>query len=88
MKDLRDLTPFTLHHARTTITILSSQRLPPPPPPPAKDPIELSTRRLSMARALQRVLPAPCAYRGTSLIRKRTPLRPYRRLMPRVLGGS
>ena len=27
-------------------------------------------------------------YRGTSLIRKRTPLGPYRRPMPRVLGGS
>ena len=27
-------------------------------------------------------------YRGTSLIRKRIPLRPYRRPMPRVLGGS
>jgi len=27
-------------------------------------------------------------YRGTSLTRKRTPLGPYRRPMPRVLGGS
>ena len=27
-------------------------------------------------------------YRGTSLIRKSTPLGPYRRLRPRVLGGS
>jgi len=27
------------------------------------------------------------AYRGTSLSRKRTPLGPYRRPMPRVLGG-
>ena len=27
-------------------------------------------------------------YRGTSLIRKRTPLGPYRRPMPRVLEGS
>ena len=27
-------------------------------------------------------------FRGTSLIRKRTPLEPYRRPMPRVLGGS
>ena len=26
--------------------------------------------------------------RGTSLIRKRTIIGPYRRLMPRVLGGS
>ena len=26
--------------------------------------------------------------RGTSLTRKRTPLGPYRRPMPRVLGGS
>ena len=25
--------------------------------------------------------------RSTSLVRKRTPLGPYRRLMPRVLGG-
>ena len=28
------------------------------------------------------------AYRGASLIRKRTPLGPYRRPMPRVLGES
>jgi hypothetical protein len=27
-------------------------------------------------------------YRGTSLVRKRTPLGPYRRSIPRVLGGS
>ena len=27
-------------------------------------------------------------YRGTSLIRKRYPIGPYRRPMPRVLGGS
>ena len=27
-------------------------------------------------------------YRGTSIIRKCTPLGPYRRPMPRVLGGS
>ena len=27
-------------------------------------------------------------YRGTSLTRKRTPLAPYRRPMPRVLGWS
>ena len=27
-------------------------------------------------------------YRGTSLTRKRNPLEPYRRPMPRVLGGS
>ena len=27
------------------------------------------------------------SYRGTSLIRKRTPLEPYRRPMPRVRGG-
>ena len=31
---------------------------------------------------------APGPYRGTSLIRIRTPLGPYRRPMPRVLGGS
>ena len=30
----------------------------------------------------------PLFYRGTSLIRKCTPLGPYRRPMPRVLGGS
>ena len=29
-----------------------------------------------------------CDYRGTSLVRKRTPLGPYRRPMPRVLRGS
>ena len=28
------------------------------------------------------------SYRGTSLIRKRTPLRPHRRPVPRVVGGS
>jgi hypothetical protein len=28
------------------------------------------------------------AYRGTSLMRKHTPLGPYRRPVPRVLGGS
>ena len=27
-------------------------------------------------------------YRGTSIIRNSAPLGPYRRLMPRVLGGS
>jgi hypothetical protein len=27
-------------------------------------------------------------YKGTSLTRKRAPLGPYRRPMPRVLGGS
>ena len=27
-------------------------------------------------------------YRGTSLIRKRTPIGPYCRIMPKVLGGS
>ena len=27
-------------------------------------------------------------YRGTSLLRKRTPLGPYRKPIPRVLGGS
>ena len=30
---------------------------------------------------------APISYRGTSLVRNRTPLGPYRRPMPRVLGG-
>ena len=30
----------------------------------------------------------PGAYRGTSLSRKRTTLGPYRRPLPRVLGGS
>ena len=33
-----------------------------------------------------RVMPQP--YGGTSLVRKRTPLGPYRRPMPRVQGGS
>jgi hypothetical protein len=32
--------------------------------------------------------PTAQGYRGTSLIRKRIPLGPYRRPMPRVLGGS
>jgi len=43
-----------------------------------------------------RMKPTPCtptskppkAYRGTSLTRKRTPLEPYRRPVPRVLEGS
>jgi len=30
----------------------------------------------------------PTQYRGTSLTRKGTPLGPYRRPKPRVLGGS
>ena len=30
--------------------------------------------------------PRLCPYKGTSLTRKRTPLRPYRRPVPRVLG--
>ena len=29
-----------------------------------------------------------CVHMGTSLIRERTPVEPYRRPMPRVLGGS
>ena len=32
-------------------------------------------------------VPTSSCYRGTSLTRKRTPLGPYRRPMPRVLGG-
>jgi hypothetical protein len=40
---------------------------------------------LGMAGRLSRWLRA---YRGTSFIRKRNPLRPYRRPLPRVLGGS
>ena len=32
--------------------------------------------------------PQPWAYRGTSLIRKCTPLGPYRRPVPRVLGET
>ena len=34
------------------------------------------------------IVDAENEYRGTSLIVKRTPLGPYRRPMPRVLGGS
>jgi len=33
-------------------------------------------------------MPSVRIYKGTSLIRKRTPLGPYRRPMPRVLWGS
>ena len=40
--------------------------------------------RLSICAQIAR---QPC-YMGTSLTRKRTPLGPYRRPMPRVLGGS
>ena len=39
---------------------------------------------MSMLPIVDRVL----TYRGSSLTRKRTPLGPYRRPMPRVLGGS
>ena len=38
--------------------------------------------------SFKRGTPASDAYRGTSLMSKRTPLGPYRRPMPRVLGGS
>ena len=38
-------------------------------------------------RRSQPVLSIPPTYRGTSLTRNRTTLRPYRRPMPRVLGG-
>ena len=34
------------------------------------------------------VISGQCEYRGTSFKRKRTPLGPYRRFMPRVLRGS
>ena len=42
------------------------------------------------AISYQRGNPVECAkaYRGTSLIRNCSPLGPYRRHMPRVLGGS
>jgi len=40
------------------------------------------------ARALQLSSSSVPVYRGTSLTRKRTPLGPYRRPMPRILGGS
>ena len=43
---------------------------------------------LSARGARPHSLGALRAYRGTSLIRKRTPLGPYRRPIPRVLGGS
>ena len=41
-------------------------------------------------RRLEMVLPTfpSNLYRGTLLIRKRTPLGPYRRPMPRVVGGT
>ena len=44
------------------------------------------------AVAMTRSAPLPfsvtCVYRGTSLIRKRTPLGPYSRTMPMALWGS
>jgi len=44
-----------------------------------KDSLFLRIRTLNRERAV---------YRGTSLTKKRTPLGPYRRSMPGVLGGS
>ena len=44
------------------------------------------TRGVKTRRLRIQVGTTTWAYRGTSLIRKRTPLGPYRRLMPRVLG--
>jgi hypothetical protein len=40
------------------------------------------------ARGLRLLLCEGTPYWGTSLTRKRNPLGPYRRSMPRVLGGS
>ena len=55
----------------------------------------LGLARLSLCLARSRVLLGPSRfvdsqhiYRGTSLTRKRTPLGPFRRPMPRVLGKS
>ena len=47
----------------------------------------VSTSLESQAALLSRPVHS-VVYRGTSLTRKRTPLAPYRRPMPRVLGGS
>ena len=47
-------------------------------------------RRRRVPRSLLKIPPSPTRtlqYRGTSLTRKFTPLGPYRRPMPRVLGG-
>ena len=55
--------------------------------------IEIDVERLKPTCECQTQLPlaihhARLLHRGTSLIRKRYPLGPYRRPMPRVLGGS
>ena len=49
----------------------------------------LGTRRsTSLTRNAPPLNRAKALYRGTSLARRRTPLGPYRKLMPRVLGRS
>ena len=53
----------------------------------ALHPYTLALQR-SYAIPTPKSLTGAVEYRGTSPIRKRTPLRPYRRLLPRVLGGS
>ena len=40
-----------------------------------------------IACAFRRIRPMSNVYRGASLIKKRTPLEPYRRHMRRALGG-
>ena len=62
--------------------------------PPRRDEIVFVKRRLGPSRAMPLRMGIHGGhvgldpYRGTSLIRKLTPLGPYRRPMPRVLGGA
>ena len=49
---------------------------------------ELSEIKLELGGYEKEFLINPKPYTGTSLTRKCTPLGPYRRSMPRVLGGS
>ena len=51
--------------------------------------LDKNVRELGFKRRRHGLVRIECIpYRGTSLIRKRTPLGPYRRPMLRVLGGS
>jgi len=49
--------------------------------------VSVPTKRRGLVCATCACLRNGGGYRGTSLTRKRTPLRPYRRPIPRVLGG-
>ena len=58
------------------------------PPTPYDQPRALGTGLKKGPRRGRVVMSEVPLHRGISLTRKRTPIGPYRRLMPRVLGGS